>query len=202
MLCNKIRSGVICLILTVTAFFMAGFTGSAKAKGEHMKKALIVYGSFMGSTIEVANAVKEELEKAGFAVDARAAGENVPDMSGYSLVVLGSAIHGAAPHPDITAFVAENCGKLKQARTAVFIVCATITSANAKIRAKAEKYPEKVAVCFTPASTAVFGGVLGAPKGGFERFMAGLFLGLKEFGDFRDWVKIRQWAKSLACSAG
>ena len=85
MLCNKIRSGVICLILTVTAFFMAGFTGSAKAKGEHMKKALIVYGSFMGSTIEVANAVKEELEKAGFAVDARAAGENVPDMSGYSV---------------------------------------------------------------------------------------------------------------------
>jgi menaquinone-dependent protoporphyrinogen IX oxidase len=176
--------------------FMFIFTTGISAKGEKMK-VLIIYGSFMGSTKEVSEAVKKELETKNCSVDISPAASATGDISGYSLVILGSAIHGATPHPDVLAYVGKNREALKKAKTAVFIVCATITSANRKIKEKAEHYPEKIAVGFTPVSTAVFGGVLGEPRNGFERFMAKLFLGLEKFGDFREWPKIKEWAASL-----
>jgi menaquinone-dependent protoporphyrinogen oxidase len=177
--------------------FIFMLAAGAGAKGEKMK-VLIVYGSFMGSTKEVAEAVKKELEIKNCAVDISPAATASGDISGYSLVILGSAIHGARPHPDILAYVEKNREALKKTNAAVFIVCSTITSANKKTKEKAEHYPEQVAVGFTPFSTAVFGGMIGEPKSGFERFMAKLFLGLENFGDFRDWEKIKAWADGLA----
>lgn len=169
---------------------------AAFAEGNNVKNALIVYGSFDGSTKEVAEAVKKELEMLKIKTDIAPASD-ASSPAGYGMVILGSAIHGAAPHPDVISYVQKNLTDLNSVKTSVFIVCATITSENKKIREKAQKYPEKVAVGFKPFSTAVFGGMVGEPSGGFERFMAKMMLGIEKFGDFRDWESIKMWAKSL-----
>jgi menaquinone-dependent protoporphyrinogen oxidase len=55
------------------------------------KKVLVAYASKCGSTGETAKAVAEEIAARGKSVDVRPA-ENVKDISGYSAVVLGSAV--------------------------------------------------------------------------------------------------------------
>ncbi len=180
------------IIILAMALFPAGY-----AKEGKMKKVYLVYGSFMGSTKETAEYMKKTLDKAGCKAEISAASQASGDLSGYDLVILGSAIHGAAPHPDIIAYVQKNREALGKVPVAVFIMCATITSSNQGTREKAGHYPEMVAVGFTPVSTAVFGGMIGEPKSGFERFMAKLFMGIEKFGDFRDWEKIKEWTLSL-----
>ena len=172
--------------------FSAGY-----AKEMKMEKVYIVYGSFMGSTKETAEFMKKELDKAGCSAQIAPAAQASADISGYDLVILGSAIHGAAPHPDIVAYVERNREALNKVPVAVFIMCATITSSDENTRKKAASYPGKVAVGFKPVSAAVFGGVIGEPKNDLERFMAKLFMGIEKFGDFRDWDKIKAWALSL-----
>ena len=166
------------------------------AKETHMKNALVVYASFMGSTKEVAAKIKETLEDKGCKVDVMAAENKAVDLSKYGLVVIGSAIHGAQPHPDVVEFVNMNREALNKKPTAVFIVCITITSSKQDLREKAGHYPELIAVGFKPVSTAVFGGK--ANDGGwFGNMMGEWIMGIKT-GDFRDWEKIETWAGEIA----
>lgn len=180
-------------IILLSALILASPFIYAKETG--MKNALIVYGSFMGSTKEVAERIKATLETRKYTVDIAPAASATGAINGYDLVVLGSAIHGATPHPDVLAYVEKNKTALQKARTAVFIVCITITSNKADKREAASHYPEKVAIGFTPVSTAVFGGICG-DAGWFGNLMGELILGVKT-GDYRDWKKIEEWAISL-----
>ena len=170
---------------------------SAHAKVEKVKNVLIVFASFKGSTRETAEFMKKELESKKINVTISQASQTNNDLSKFDLIILGSAINGAKPHPDMLAYVEKNRESLKKTKTAVFIMCATITSEKKKTREKAERYPDQVAVGFTPVSKAVFGGMITPPKNRFEKFMASLFLGIEKFGDFRDWEKIKKWVLDL-----
>ncbi|MEA3327529.1 MAG: flavodoxin domain-containing protein [Chloroflexota bacterium] len=55
------------------------------------KNVLIAYGTGAGSTAEVAQAIGEEMEKAGAAVDVKPV-ETVENISGYDAVVVGSSV--------------------------------------------------------------------------------------------------------------
>jgi len=168
-----------------------------QAKDTNVKNVLIVYASFMGSTQETAEFMAKELKALKHNVKVVSASAAAEDISKYDLLILGSAIHGGTPHPDMTKYVADNYTALTKAKAAVFIQCATITSAKEYTREKAKHYPEKVAIGFTPVSTAVFGGVVAEPKSGFEKFMGKLFLGLEKYGDFRNWEEIKKWTSGL-----
>ncbi|MCE5300018.1 MAG: flavodoxin domain-containing protein [Spirochaetia bacterium] len=43
----------------------------------------------------------------------------MPDLGKYDTAIIGFAIHGATPHPDVLAFVEKNRTMLKEKRTAV-----------------------------------------------------------------------------------
>jgi menaquinone-dependent protoporphyrinogen IX oxidase len=161
-----------------------------------MKKILIVYASFKGATMEIAQKMKVILEVNNCAVDIEPAANHVRDLSDYDLVILGCAIHGDTPHPAMIEFVQANSGGLKMKETAIYMVCITITSTKAGKRENAAHYPEKISLGFTPYRTAVFGGIAG-DAGWFGNLMAKLILGVRP-GDFRDWKKIENWTLSLA----
>lgn len=181
----------------IIALFALMIFAAAQAKDTNVKNVLIVYASFMGSTQETAEFMEKELKALKHNVKVISASAAAEDLSKYDLLILGSAIHGGAPHPDMTKYVADNYTALTKAKAAVFIQCATITSAKEYTREKAKRYPQKVAIGFTPVSTAVFGGVVTEPKNGFEKFMGKLILGLEKYGDFRNWEEIKKWTVEL-----
>ena len=179
----------------ICAFLLLFFFQFTFAKGNKMGNFLIVYGSFKNSTKEIAEKMKTILETKNYSVDIMPAANKKSDLSKYDLIILGSAIHGDAPHPTIIEFVNANEDQLNKKKTAVFIVCITITSIKAEKRENASHYPEKVSIGFTPINKVVFAGV--AEDGGwFGNWMGKVILGIKP-GDYRDWGKIENWTMSL-----
>jgi menaquinone-dependent protoporphyrinogen oxidase len=165
------------------------------AKEIPVKNVLIVYGSFLGSTKEIAEKLKTTLENKKISVDIMAAENKKEELAGYDMIIIGSAIHGAQPHPAVIGFIEKNRDALKLKRTAVFIVCITITSDKPDKKEAASRYPDKVAIGFTPVSTAVFAGTA-RDAGWFGNWMGKMILGIKP-GDYRDWKKIEEWTVSL-----
>lgn len=174
---------VILLIFLVSAY--------AFAEQKPAKNILIVYGSFAGSTREIAEKMKGILEGMRCRVGLMPASDRDADLSTYDIVVIGSAIRAGKPHPDVLKFVKKNREGLRLKKTAVFIVCISIISEKPEKRARAGHYPEKLTLGFTPASKAVFAGVV-KDSGWFANWMI-----KREFGDYRDWKKIEAWTRSL-----
>ena len=167
----------------------------SNAKGVHVKNVLIVYGSFAGSTSEIADSMKAALGRTGVTAYTVPASGSTADLSPYDLVVIGSAIHGARPHPKVGEFVAANRAELKRKKLAVFAACITATSAREDRRKATQAYPGLVAHGLSPVSTAVFAGK--APSSSwYGNLMGKLMLGITP-GDYRDWKKIEDWAVSL-----
>jgi len=185
-------------ILFVSMVLLAA--GASNAKEADVKSTLIVYGSYAGSTAEIADSMKAALVRAGSRAYAIPASGLTVDLSPYHLVVIGSAIHGARPHPKVGEFIAANRAGLDRKKVAVFAACITITSVKEDKRKAAEAYPGLVAHGLAPISTAVFAGK--APSSGwFGNLIGKLMLGITP-GDYRDWKKIEGWAVSLPSLTG
>jgi menaquinone-dependent protoporphyrinogen oxidase len=156
------------------------------------KHILIVYGSFSGSTKEIVDSMKTYLANDSTTVDIFSAEKRKIELSEYDLIIIGSAIHGNAPHPQIYEFIDENRDELKSKKIAVFAVCGTITSTKKRKRDNAFTYPDKVSHGLAVCRKEVFAGNMPSSGKKFEDFMAKLFLGIVT-GDFRDWNKIKNW---------
>lgn len=180
------------IILFLLSFLLAGFAAASEAQ---MKNILIVYGSFSGSTAEVADTMKACLQNKSCPVTLMQAEGKRIDLENYDLVILGSAIHGDNIHGKIKEFVDANRSALNKRKVAAFAVCITITSSKPNKRKHALTYPTKVACGISPISTAVFAGK--APSSGpVGNFFGKLLLGVVP-GDFRDWDRIKVWTQSL-----
>jgi len=164
-----------------------------------MKSILIVYGTYAGSTAEVASAIKTTLGNLTCQVDLRPASADVIDLNPYDLIIIGSAIHGGRPHETVSRFIALNGDSLSQKPIAVFTVCATITSSIEKRRTHALTYPATVAGSLQPVATAIFGGIAGS-SGRFVNWLGKQIMGVTP-GDYRDWEQIRAWATRLATAS-
>ena len=169
------------------------------AKGVHVKNVLIVYGSFAGSTAEIADSMKAALGRAGVTAYTVPASGLTTDLSPYDIVVIGSSIHGARPHPKVGEFIAANHAELERKKVAVFAACITITSVQENKRKAAQAYTGLVAHGLSAISTAVFAGKAPA-SGWFGNLMGKLMLGITP-GDYRDWKKIEAWTVSLPALA-
>lgn len=165
---------------------------STLQSNEKNKNILIVYGSFSGSTKEIVDSMKTYLAASSAVVDIMPAEKNKIDVSKYDMIVIGSAIHGNAPHPKILEFINMNRDELSKKKVAIFIVCGTITSTKKSKRDNALTYPDKVAKGLKPVSKTVFAGYLAPSKNKFEAFMGKTLLGVVS-GDYRDWGKIKKW---------
>jgi menaquinone-dependent protoporphyrinogen oxidase len=156
------------------------------------RNILIAYGSFSGSTKEIVDSMRTYLANDSTSVDIFSAEKTKIELSKYDMIIIGSAIHGNAPHPQILEFIDINRNELNSKMIAVFAVCGTITSTKKKKRENALNYPFKVSHGLNVCRKEVFAGNMPSSVKKSDDFMAKVFLGIVT-GDFRDWNKIRNW---------
>ena len=180
------------------------------------KKALIIYGTRFGATTSTSEELAKVLREEGLEVTVvNAKKDKVQDISGYSLIVVGSGMMmdrwTKEPEKSLKKFQKE----LVKKKVALFVSSGVdykeepeaIGRAKKKyLVEKAEKYE------LHPVALGLFGGIwdfnnmpwwasrfaaMGRPKieaAGFKEIKPGVY-------DTRDWDTIRSWAKELAAKA-
>jgi len=188
-------------------------------------RVLLVCATRHGSTLEVADAVAEELRAAGHEVDQQLAAE-APGPAGYNAVVVGGPMI-MGWHRRAVRYVKKHRGELERLPTALFITAASLTETGetdiqgvpivqdpwlakaprdaAKLRYK-ERHalPQhylgavlKKAAPVRPRSVAFLAGSLDLTTMNlFEKAFVLLVVGATP-GDGRNWKVIREWGAGL-----
>lgn len=161
-------------------------------------KILVAYATWSGSAGEVAKAVGETLLEGGAIVDVRPAKE-VTDLSPYSAVVVGSAIHAGQLHSKAMKFFVTHEAALSSMPVACFIVCLTMQEDTEENRCTVAGYLDVLsekAPRIQPIDVGLFAGKLDYKKLALP-FKLILKMMKAQEGDFRDWEAIRAWATNL-----
>ena len=167
-----------------------------------MTRVLVAYASKHGSTIEIADAIADELRQGGLDADCRRAGA-VSSLEGYDAVVLGSSVYMKRWHTDARKFLRRHARALAARPFWIFSSGPfgehpdLAWSEPPKVVARAER--------LGVAEHVVFGGRLPLEPSGFmERALVRDTP--PEYADLRDWDEIRRWARkvraALAAPAG
>ena len=164
-----------------------------------MNKILITYATKTGSTSEIAQFIGDVLEDDGFEVDVREIGE-VVDLGGYQTIVIGSATRMDKVLNEAVKFMLQHQKEIQYKTTAYFLVGVTMKEDNPENRQKSEATLAPLCEIKEPISMGLFAGKLDYSKIGlFWRVLASKDkTGFMEEGDFRDWIKIKDWAIELA----
>jgi menaquinone-dependent protoporphyrinogen oxidase len=175
----------------------AGGENRIKISGENIMdgEILVVYASKCGSTGEIAKVIAEEIARRGPPTDVMPV-EKVTELTGYSAVVLGSAVRFGqwlAPAVDFTARFKEKLGTMP---VAIFTAHIMALGGSEADRAGRQAYIQPVLKAVRPVSTAFFAGCVEPEKLSFVEKTIGRIVGSPE-GDKRDWEKIRAWAAEL-----
>lgn len=165
-------------------------------------RILVAYASAAGSTGGVAEAIGKTLsEGASLAVDVRPV-KAVDDLTPYSAVVIGSAIHGGKGLPEATEFIQAHQERLRQMHTALFHVGMMAASRSPANRELVTQFLAEERGLVKPAAVGSFVGALypeqypGFTGFGMRFFLAYCGAGMRG-GDYRDPDAIRAWAGSL-----
>jgi menaquinone-dependent protoporphyrinogen oxidase len=172
-------------------FLETTISGEKKMNG----KVLVVYASKCGSTGEIAKAIAEEIARRGPEADV-APVEKVTDLTGYSAVVLGSAVRFGQWLAPAVDFVIRFKEKLGAMPVAIFTAHILALGESEEARAGRQTYTQPVLKEIRPVSTAFFAGSVDPDKLSFLEKGIGRIVGSPE-GDKRDWTKIRAWAAEL-----
>lgn len=159
------------------------------------KKVLVAYASKAGSTMEVAQALGEELTQRGYAVDVMPF-KKVTNLDSYSAFVLGSAIRIGSWLPEAAKFVEQHQAELASKPTALFAVHLNNLGDDPASREARQAYLAPQRKLITPISEALFAGVGDLSKLSFLERMISKAVKSPE-GDFRDWTAIRGWGQSI-----
>jgi menaquinone-dependent protoporphyrinogen oxidase len=164
-------------------------------------KILVTYASRAGSTAGVAEAIGRTLVEKGLTVDVLPM-ETVKDLAPYRAVVAGSAIRGQKWLPEAMRFLNDHRSELSRKPSAAFMVCITLSMANAdQYRDGLKAWMSPVRDLVHPVSEGYFAGALDFSKLPFSFNVLAMrivvLLGVWKKGDHRDWPAIRTWAESL-----
>ncbi len=163
---------------------------------------LVVYGSWAGSTGEIAEMIANTMREEGIAASAIPASE-VKDLGPYSAVVVGSGIRAGGMHSKVKDFVKRHQKTLQNLPVAYFVGCMCmkkptpekILEAQGYFKPLLDKYPG-----IKPVAQGMFAGVLDYGK---IDWLSGMIMKKIEQdggkgGDYRDPAAIRAWAKETA----
>jgi menaquinone-dependent protoporphyrinogen oxidase len=180
-------------VITPPVNYQETFAQGEKAVNQ---KYLVAYATRCGSTVEVAQAIAEELQKQGKQVDLRPI-KHISDLNNYSAVVLGSAIRMGNWVPEALKFVETHQAALNNLPTAVFCVHMNNTGGDEASRSARNSYLDGVRKLIKPQSEAWFAGVIDMKKMSFlDRLITKAMKAVDK--DQRDWAAIRVWGSSLA----
>ena len=164
-------------------------------------RILVTYASRAGSTAGVAEAIGKSLVEGGAQVDVLPM-KNVTDLTPYRAVVAGSAIRGQQWLPEAMQFLRDHQTELASKPFASFMVCITLSMANAgQYLDGLKSWMKPVRDLVRPVSEGYFAGALDFSKLSFSfnvlLMRLVVFFGVWKEGDHRDWNAIRLWAESL-----
>lgn len=124
--------------------------------------ALVVYGTRWGGTVDISNRIGDTLRKTGFKVDVFEARKKMPNISNYSLIIVGSGIRADKWTKESLNFLEKNASALREKKTALFVSCEMATADRKVADAAKETYLIRVAEKYglDPISYGFFGGLL------------------------------------------
>ena len=159
---------------------------------------LVAAASKYGATAEIAEAIGRGLRETGVAADVRPV-EQVGDLSGYTEVVLGSAVYVGRWLEPARRFVEEHADELAARPTWLF--SSGPVGDPPKPEAGQAVQIEPLMAKTKARDHRLFAGKIDKSKLGFGERALLLALRAAE-GDFRDWPEIAAWAKAIARAIG
>jgi menaquinone-dependent protoporphyrinogen oxidase len=158
-------------------------------------RILVTYATRAGSTVEVAAAIGESLNKRGFAVDVKPVNEK-PKLANYQAVLMGSAVRMGSWLPEAVDFVKTNQQALNKMPVALFTVHLLNTGDDEASRNTRTAYLDIVRPLLNQAEEVYFAGKMDFARLSFlDKFIAGMVKAVE--ADQRDWDKIRNWAPAI-----
>jgi menaquinone-dependent protoporphyrinogen oxidase len=164
-------------------------------------KILVTYASRSGWTAGVAEAIGKTLVENGLQVDVLPM-QAVKQLAAYRAVVAGSAIRGQKWLPEAMQFMNAHRSELARKPCAIFMVCITLSMANAGQYLEGLKsWMSPVRRVVHPLSEGYFAGGLDFSRLPFSFNILAMrmvvLLGIWKQGDHRDWNAIQAWAANL-----
>lgn len=165
------------------------------------KKILVTYASQTGSTAKVVEEIGKVLRSDAVEVDVLPM-KTVLNLSQYSAVVAGSAIHGQKWLPEAMRFLSTHQAELNRKPFAAFMVCITLSMPGAnQYLGGLKEWMAPVRQIAQPLSEGYFAGGLDFSKlpFSFNVLMMRLvvLMGIWKTGSHVDLDAVRTWAKTL-----
>ncbi|MBI9047265.1 MAG: flavodoxin domain-containing protein [Anaerolineaceae bacterium] len=163
-----------------------------------IEKILVAYASKYGSTKDIADKVRDGLERKGHKVDIFSV-ENVKDISQYQVVILGSAVYIGQWRKEAARFLKKYSQELSNKKTWLFSTGPT-GEGNPVELMNGWDFPEglkPVAEKISPRDIQVFHGFIDETR--LNWLHKGMIKKVKAaIGDFRDWEAINTWIEQIS----
>jgi menaquinone-dependent protoporphyrinogen oxidase len=158
---------------------------------------LVTYATATGSTVDVTATIGETLGAQGLAVDVKPIVDTprIDGESGYSAVVIGSAVQYGTWLPEAIEFVQANQSALANVPVALFSVHIRNQGDDGESRRNRLAYLDEVRPLVQAVDEGYFAGKF--DRSGAEIMLPSLVARLVPPLDFRKWDKIRAWAESV-----
>ena len=130
-------------------------------------KALVLYGTRWGGTVDVAKKIGGTLKTEGYTVDVIDAKQSPHTIDSYDIVIVGSGMRADKWTNETIEFLKENAQALRSKKTALLVSCQMADRSEQEVRDKAKKlYLEKTAEQYglKPVALGFFGGYLDFSK--------------------------------------